>query len=823
METDVFSKIIEIQNENKSNFTMQIQHEIFKLLDNVFVTMPLVPGILNEPYQRPPILYNNDSSKEEYKKYKERGQKYKALHYKCKGWNQKEILTSYPIDFNTDKIGGCTGNKSRNNKLSYIVVDIDNFTTFKNNAYGNLDVSKWPPTLISLSGGGCHLYYLVNQNSIELKSKSLIESLGIEIIANGKYNVLPGSVHPMAHTIYTLVEGFISPYLPKADLNIAPAPEIILKIITNEYDVNINSKKYLVENEKICNISEYLYKPKPIILYGHDKFVNLNNLNDLVSQSVPNYDDIKFCYNDGSLGNFDVVRLNDILHENEKLKTIPTENAFESKAMNIKPSILIQNKNDTSINNTNNQNTSQYQNHNINSPTDEKLINIDSKLKSLPKDIYDLIVNPPNIDRSSENQKVIVFLLDKGWTDDEIKHLFYQYPIGQKNSEKNNNDKYFETSLYNAKKYLDELKLKKINNSNTINNEEIENYGCTNMLDIYNNSNSPEYIINKILSRREKLLLVGGYGCLKSTFILQLCIELLDVNNKLLCNHYQINDEFRPKRILYLNGENSDDQLKNKLLRLLSGYSTDDTKNILSNIITLTKNNICDFYDDFDNESFIEYIIKTIDEYKIDLVIFDNFSCYNSNGKDENSNSVIRPKLNKVSFISSKFEIPAIVVHHSGKGKKDNAEYASRGATAFIDWATLVLWIKKDGDNNDYILKMIKSRNEELDSEVNLRYEGKKIFCPHGQFNSNSNYNNNLNKPDKITILINAIKNHNGVYDTQQQLIIDLSKELLNNNLPHSPAKCKKIIEEAKSLGILIESKGQNNSSILKLNNMYNS
>ena len=44
-------------------------------------------------------------NEEEYKKYKERGQKYKALHYKCTGWNQKEILTSYPIDFNKYKIG----------------------------------------------------------------------------------------------------------------------------------------------------------------------------------------------------------------------------------------------------------------------------------------------------------------------------------------------------------------------------------------------------------------------------------------------------------------------------------------------------------------------------------------------------------------------------------------------------------------------------------------------------------------------------------------------------------------------------------------------
>ena len=213
MEMGVFSKIYDLQNSNMNNFTLSIQHKIFPLLDKVFVTMPLVPGILNEPYQRPPILYNNDSIKEEYKKYKERGQKYKALHYKCTGWNQKEILTSYPFYHDTDKIGGCAGNKPRNNKLSYIVVDIDNFTTFKNNAYGNLDVSKWPPTLISLSGGGCHLFYSVDFNSIELKSKSLIESLGIEIIANGKYNVLPGSVHPMTHTIYTLVEGFISPYL----------------------------------------------------------------------------------------------------------------------------------------------------------------------------------------------------------------------------------------------------------------------------------------------------------------------------------------------------------------------------------------------------------------------------------------------------------------------------------------------------------------------------------------------------------------------------------------------------------------------------------
>ena len=67
---NVLEQVYKIQEENFGNFNLQIQQQIFKLLDEIYPTMPLIPGVLNEPYQRKPDNYYTDSDANiKYKEY----------------------------------------------------------------------------------------------------------------------------------------------------------------------------------------------------------------------------------------------------------------------------------------------------------------------------------------------------------------------------------------------------------------------------------------------------------------------------------------------------------------------------------------------------------------------------------------------------------------------------------------------------------------------------------------------------------------------------------------------------------------------------------
>ena len=828
-----FYQLYSFQEGNRENFTLESLHEMFKMLDDYFTTMPLVPGVLNEPYQRMPVLNNGTPSNNElfmeYKKYKERGQKYKRLHVNCKGWNDVDVLESHPIYPDTDKIGLCSGNRPRKGKLAFISVDVDNIHDFKNKAYGALDVSQWPATLTQLTGGGVQLFYAVDTCHVPLKSKSFLDKgLGVEFIANGRYVLGPGSIHPMTHTIYTILSGYYSPYFPSAALDLSPAPEIILNILTSEsLPIEINST-YKIENISKCNLEDYLRHPSPVIHKDQKDFVDINNLNDLVSPPFPSYEDIKYCYDNALMAANDVIILNDFLNDDHKLNLL---NMPLSKEIFIIYSIPIAiakkvsseekcSKSDIKSENSPLDSNNTFDANSITGIKENNLVNydtnfiksIENKLLSVPDSIKSLIVNPPNIDRSKENEKVLIYLVDHDWQDHEIKYLFDKYPIGDKNREKNNHDKYFEISLYNAKEYVKNKNL----SVQTRNDEATPVYGRKSMWEIFKQSSPPQYIIEKILSKSEKLLIAGGKGTLKTTITLQMCIELLDPNTKYFCNHYPINDNLRPKKILYINGENSDDQIHGKLKDLLKDYPIESYPSILGGIITLTKDNVIDFYDDFDNKLFIDYVETTISEENIDLLIFDNFACYNSNGKDENSNASVRPKLNKISSIGSKYKIPVILIHHSGKNNPTK-DYAIRGAASFEDWASTVLWIKKE-NNEKYILTMLKSRNELTDDPLELKCESKKLYSPSGSFKSN----NTSNSITEYTLLIEVMKVNNYTFNTQDELKKNLKLKFKENNWKKSSdSYCKSVIDDAVSKGILISVPGQNNSKGFKLNPNY--
>lgn len=818
---NVLEQVYKIQEENFGNFNLQIQQQIFKLLDEIYPTMPLIPGVLNEPYQRKPVNYYTDSDANiKYKEYKERGQKYKRLHVACTGWNSGTEIKSYPIYSDTDKIGACAGNKERGNKIAFIVIDIDDINDFKKNGYGTLDVASWKPTLTYLTGNGLQLHYLVNINEVQLKGKSFLDKgLGIEIIANGKYTCMPGSIHPLTHTIYTILNGFYSSYLPTAKLEIAEAPEVIMNLLTKDnYIAEINST-YDIKNDSICSASEFLFKPEPIVPVNQKEFIDIENINDVVNPEKPNKNEIEKLFNNNMLSidasenilkyyptielkqynlNFQPSRIKDVKPDiiNIKKATVPeSENPFA------KP-------NKINVNST--------------QPTSSDS-EINNKINNLPDNIKNLILNPPNENRSKENEKVLIYLTSHDWSDSDIKKVFDSYPIGDKYRSKSNPDRYFEISLYNAKGYVEKEKKK-----HSFNQQEdfIGKYGRMTIKTLRHKTTNPDYILDKKIAKTENVLITGGSGTLKTTIVLQMAIDLLDTNCKYCLGYYPIVDVNRPKKILYINGENSGDQLHLKLDRLLSVYDPVTADSIVDNIIILTKDDMEEFYDDFDNLVFMNYIELTIIEENIDMVIVDNFSCFNSNGKEENSSSLMRPKLNKLSRIKSIYKIPVVLVHHSAK-TNPTRENAIRGAAAFGNWTTYCIWIKKSNskinnkiNNEDYAIEELKNRNEVLEEEVKFKYLSQKIFPVNGPATSiSSSTNTNENQLTSEKILIEVMKENNGIYNNQQSLKIALSIKFKSYNWnKHSSQYCKEIIDSAVNRNILLTKEGPCNSTVYSLN-----
>lgn len=850
MYKEILNEIYNVQESNRFKFNIQIQQEIFSLLGKVFVTMPLVPGVLNEKYQRPPSNYNKDDTAfNNYRKYKERGQKYKRLHAKCEGWNKKHILTSYQIDSNTDKIGGCAGNTERGDKISFIALDIDNFDLFRKKGYGFLEVNKWQPTLISLTGGGCHLIYRIDKN-LPIKSKSYLETLGVEIIGNGKYIVLPGSIHPMTHTVYTVAKDYISPYLPLAALDIAPAPDILVKLATEELKVPTSIPEFRIQNKDLCVLAEHNYKPYPIVPKDQQSFVNLNDINDLVSPPTPSYESIKDCYDKRLIGSVDVQKINGILDSSQQLPLPSNINPFDEKLKEIKAKVYVSDSvsSSSSISNNpfevkkNNMNCTQSINtsnadknlslnnpfetiskidserhQSINNFADER--NLESKISLLPINIINLIKNPPKINRSNEDQSVLNSLAYNKWTFDEVKILFELYPIGDKYREKGRDgDSYLKLSYNNAILYIS-----KSHSSESTSQQNFNKYSFKTMAEIYKSSEKPKWLINNILTTSENFLLAAGKGSFKSTFVLQMAVELADINCTKFLNCFDIVEENRPELILYINGENTSDQLHSKFDLLLSDYSDADKERILSKIVCMCRDDMCMFSDDIKNLEFIAAIEQFVKNNNVSLIILDNFQCFNR--ADENNNTEVRLALNTLTDIKTKFNAALIIVHHSGKGNSKDG--SARGAASFGDWASR--FITFELKNNSIKIIDIKNRNGALMDEFTCFFNQKRLSTINSDSNlvnttqSNITQSNTPPSPNQSTssnnidlsLLIQVMKDLGGVCNRQKDLVINLQSLLKANNCRQtSTSYCRQLIQTAITLNIISKNEHGSNNSI---------
>ena len=213
------------------------------------------------------------------------------------------------------------------------------------------------------------------------------------------------------------------------------------------------------------------------------------------------------------------------------------------------------------------------------------------------------------------------------------------------------------------------------------------------------------------------------------------------------------------------------------------------------------------------NIDFINNIEKAVIEENIDLVVFDNFSCFNSYGKDENSNTLIRSSLNQISPVQQSYKIPMIMIHHSAKNNPTK-DKAVRGAAAFSNWATEILWIKKTSPI-DYSVVELKSRNELVNEDgIKFKYEGKRIYSVSATSTSN--------QPTKITeidILVEAMNELGGTCANQESLKKFLSSKFKAYKWNKSSLSyCKEVIDNALDKNIITFDSGKNNSMIFKLN-----
>lgn len=224
-----------------------------------------------------------------------------------------------------------------------------------------------------------------------------------------------------------------------------------------------------------------------------------------------------------------------------------------------------------------------------------------------------------------------------------------------------------------------------------------------------------KYIVQDIIPEGGLVYVCGSSGSFKTFFLIYTALSCLK-GSKIL-------NEFETKkcRVLYIDEENRERRMKERILHLSNGLNMD-----LEELCDF-KLWICENFKLGDPEN-LEQVKKEIEDFNPELIIVDSISKV-FRGEENNVNHVkliydwIKPTI-------IKNEVTWVFIHHtrkkSGTTKKDDMA----GSREFSAMADCVLTLDKTG-RNEFMLKQVKNRDDKDISAVkflvNTSYsEGKK-------------------------------------------------------------------------------------------------
>ena len=747
----VLEDLFRIQEEilKPNNYCQEARVQIFKKLGENFKLVPCVNGVYTgEVVPKPSYSEQNDDSNWiRYKKYKNEVNKLKATIGK---WDKQ-----YPITPDFDKYALKTGNefylKIPNCGTNIItqclfVIDIDDLN--KALEYNSiLKMETWEPTLTVKTGNGWHLIYLCPTYQKDLKS-AVFKWLGIDIRSNGGYIIAPGSIHPGTRTFYEILTGKYNSILPEANFELAQPPEIMLKLsceMTRKTTVDMIKNSCKQFSVPVVNgngqSSETIYS------FGYtEEQIAFMSLNENTTQSE------------------------NIITQNEQ-PVLTLENQTESSPF--KP-----NEND-------------YTTY------------ISNKIKALDTNYQKKIYEGNPNDRSNNSFIVKVYLISQGWSHDEIKYVFDNFKVGEKDREKAKYN-FFEKQYAKALKHC----LENNHNKNLLfdpKSDPVNEYGSITALELMNTKIDYPMIIDPFLMKQSKLLICAERGSCKTHMILQMITELLNPNRNQFLGTFDINSQNRPKSILYVNGENSIYELQMKIKNICKSLSDSEFKEVLGRFFVMTKSDYCMFNDRLNNDYFIEAIRYRVMETEADIVVIDNLQCYNKS--EENGNSNMRNLLDNMTPILTEFDIPIILVHHSGK--KSTPDEFARGASSIGDWCSHALYIQKNKDS--FKLYNPKSRTSAAFTPLELSFNGE-IFTPvTGTQSSSSSISYNQ-------MISEVMKKHGNKFDKKGDLKLAVKNYLASIGTSMCSSKIDALITNAINSNIIKETiSGKNNQKSYEL------
>ena len=286
-------------------------------------------------------------------------------------------------------------------------------------------------------------------------------------------------------------------------------------------------------------------------------------------------------------------------------------------------------------------------------------------------------------------------------------------------------------------------------------------------------------LIYPFLSNNGKLLVTSVSNILKTQFVLQLCIDLLNKEQKKFLEEFQINSDLRPQNILFVNDNFTALSLSDKINRILLGLNEIAKESILSHLFILNTK-------DQNATEVFKLIDESVKENNIDLVVIDGLKNTSSKTIDMN-----------VDILAVEYKIPFIIT----KLVENDANYVNwmYRQKEFDKYATNVLFI--ENCKNYLKLHHLRTCSDSLFSKLNVSFDGEKMYPVEVG-----------NKMSGNEILVKVMNSHDNVFERKGELVAAV-RDRLKRLLKYSSREyATKLVDAGIESGLIKIVKGKYNN-----------
>ena len=286
-------------------------------------------------------------------------------------------------------------------------------------------------------------------------------------------------------------------------------------------------------------------------------------------------------------------------------------------------------------------------------------------------------------------------------------------------------------------------------------------------------------LIYPFLSNNGKLLVTSVSNILKTQFVLQLCIDLLNKEQKKFLEEFQINSDLRPQNILFVNDNFTALSLSDKINRILLGLNEIAKESILSHLFILNTK-------DQNATEVFKLIDESVKENNIDLVVIDGLKNTSSKTIDMN-----------VDILAVEYKIPFIIT----KLVENDANYVNwmYRQKEFDKYATDVLFI--ENCKNYLKLHHLRTCSDSLFSKLNVSFDGEKMYPVEVGSKMSGN-----------EILVKVMNSHDNVFERKGELVAAV-RDRLKRLLKYSSREyATKLVDAGIESGLIKIVKGKYNN-----------